>query len=354
MPRKTTTTKPKQAKTAKDDLAATMMASLLPVHSAITLEWLVDAAATAAERGLNAPFAFVYFEDQDGRLSRKLPASDVRRRSLERAVDAFGGAIATRLDPADLPPFAEALDAGAPVTKTPAAFFAGQIDLAAATAAQNALGVQHVTAVPLETAGERIGALLLLLPHQADPRHVRLLADHIACATVNLRQAEAARENGVIDVVRSVFDARKLESELQRELTRADRYQREVSVVVIEATNLRLLREQFGGFLADRLLQQLGENLAQHARGIDIIGAYKESGYTMILTEAPPEGAATAARRLLQRACETRLDGEPVPGLELHMLAGWATSPTDGRTSDALFTAAETRMYSPDNQVRVA
>src|SRR5205085_1619449 len=95
---------------------------------------------------------------------------------------------------------------------------------------------------------------------------------------------------------------RKLETDLQRELGRAARYQRQVSIVVLEATNLGLLREQFGAFLTDRLLQRLGESLAQGARDVDTLGAYKASGYTMILAEAHTEGAGVAARRMLAKA----------------------------------------------------
>ena len=72
-----------------DDVSSAL-AALLPVHSALTLDRLADAAATAAEGTLDAAYTFVYLEDQDGRLERKAPASDIRRRSLQRAIDAFG------------------------------------------------------------------------------------------------------------------------------------------------------------------------------------------------------------------------------------------------------------------------
>ena len=159
------------------------------------------------------------------------------------------------------------------------------------------------------------------------------MAAHVSCAIVNLRQADAAREAGVIDIVRSVFDARKIGSDLQRELSRAERYKRDVSIAVVEATNLSLLEERFGKFLTDRLLQRLGESLAQNARDIDVIGAFKESGYTMILTEASSEGAENAARRLLSIAREAAVGDPNVPGLELHLVAGWATAPADGITT---------------------
>jgi diguanylate cyclase (GGDEF)-like protein len=333
------------------DLVSTVMESLLPIHAALTLEWLVDGATTAAERGLNAPFAFVYFEDQDGRLDCKSPASDLRRRSTRRLIDALDYDVVRRkLDPRESALVAEAVDGNAVVQASAADFFETFVDRAKAESAATALALSNVAIAPLETAGERIGAMVLLFHDRPVEEHVRLLAQHVASATVNLRNAQAAREYGVFDVVRSVFDARKLESELQRELSRAERYKREVSIVVIEATNLALLRDQFGGFLTDRLLQRLGEGLAQHAREIDVIGAYRESGYTMILTEATHEGASAAAKRLLASAEKVRLD-ESVPGLELHLATGWASCPTDGPTSDALFAAAERRMYGSASQV---
>ena len=334
------------------DPVAQMMSALLPVHRAVTIEWLADAAATAAERGLGAPFAFVYSESADGRLDYRAPASDLRRRSIERAADAFGGRVRPRLDPAAQEALAEALEGPEPHAIDGGELFAGRADLAKSAAARRALGIDRVTLTPLETAGERIGALALMLARDVPADLQKLLADHIACAAVNLRNAQAAREQGVTDVVRSVFDARKVETDLQRELSRAERYKREVSVVVVQATNLRLLREQFGRFLADRLLHRLGETLAQNARNVDEIGAYKDSGYTMILAEAELEAAASAARRLLALAAEARVDGEPVPGLELHLVAGWATCPADGTTTDAIFAAAERRMYgAEDTQV---
>jgi diguanylate cyclase (GGDEF)-like protein len=329
------------------DPASNMMAALLPIHSAITLDWLADAAAMAAERMFNAGYAFVYFEDQDGRLDRKAPASDLRRRSQQRALDAFGkDALRSRIDPNDAPAIAEALDALAPVTTSAGELFRGLADPARADAAQHDLGISSVAVAPLTSAGERLGALLLMFAGQPpQTEHVRLFADHVACATVNLREAQTAREHGVIDITRSVFDARKLESELQKELARAARYKHQVSIAVIEATNLRLLYDKFGRSLTDRLLQRLGGALAQGARDIDVIGAYKESGYTMILTQATAEGAEAAAGRLLHTAQGTSLGDEHVPGLELHLVCGWATCPVDGTATDARFAAAERRMY---------
>lgn len=335
------------------DLVTTIMQTLLPVHSAASLDWLADAAATAAERGLNAPFAFVYFEDADGKLIRRAPASDLRRRSQQRAFDAFGPALAGDIDPASAPAIAEALDTNAPVVGSASHVLQGVVDATVAAAAQSSLSIDGVAVVPVEAAGERLGALILMSVGEILPQQATLLAQHVATSAVNLRQSQAAATTDAIaDVVRTVFDPRKLESELQREISRAGRYKRSVSICVIEATNMRLLRERFGSTLAQRLYDRLGERLAQHSRDIDVIGQYKASGYTMILSEAEPEGAKNAAARLLAIARDAQLDdSDHVDGLELHLACGWASAPTDGFTTETIFAAATRRMYDPKTQV---
>ncbi len=328
----------------QEDPVTTIMTILLPVHAAATMDWLVDATATAAETAVNAPFAFVYFEDESGTLTYKAPASDLRRRSVQRAIDAFGRAVSSKIDPATAIAIAEAVESDVPTFGDAGELLRGVGDETAMAAAQKSLGITTMSLTKLEAAGDRIGALLLMHVGTPESDHVRLLADHVACAAVNLRQATAVNEDEITSVVRTVFDARKTEVEFQRELMRAERYKREASICVIEATNLRLLRERFGPVLVEQLYDRVGQLLAQHSRDIDIIGQFKESGYTMILSEASPDAARQASSRLLNIALEAARDAN-VPGLELHLAVGWASYPVDGRATDAVFASAERRMY---------
>lgn len=321
------------------DPVASAMAALLPVHGALTLEWLVDAASAAAERIVPARQALIFLEGEDGALRHAMPLSDARKRTVRQAIEALGPAgLTLTSSPASIPAIAESLDAGAPLLLPVG-------DLLGTSDAATAIDASFAGIAPMEGAGERIGAILVL-GDEMNTHHLRLVAEHASCAAINLRNAGAIRDQVAVDVARSVFDRRKLEAELQRELTRAIRYRREVSICVIEATNLRLLRERFGASLTDGLVEALGESLARHAREIDLIGAFKDSGYTMVLAEASASGAEAAARRLRSEVDGLTLQApESVPGLELHLAVGWATCPADGSTVEALFTAAEQRMY---------
>jgi hypothetical protein len=73
----------------------------------------------------------------------------------------------------------------------------------------------------------------------------------------------------------------------------------------------------------------------------------------MVLAEAAPSGVEAAAQRLVAAAASVKLDGTPIPGLELHLAVGYATAPSDGVTTEALYAAAQRRMYG-DAARRVA
>ena len=328
-----------------DDVVA-MMSALLPLHAVQSGEALADAIMTAAERGLGASFAFWFRENSDGRFTYAAPASETRRRTQRRAIDALGTVLfRTPVAASDVPSLAEALDGNAVISCAVRELFAPLIDEGRGAQAEAELGATQACAAPIESAGERFGVLVLLSGAAIVPERVRLLADHAASALLNLSNEGAASGQSAADPMRAIFDPRKVEGELQRELARAQRYARDVSICVIEATNLKLLRERFGGALTDRLYERLGAALSQQARDVDIIGAYKESGYTMVLTEASASGVESAADRLLSVAANVTLEGERIPGLELHLASGRATSPEDGLTAEALFAAAERRMY---------
>jgi diguanylate cyclase (GGDEF)-like protein len=330
------------------------MSSLLSLHSAATRGALADAVAIASEQINGTPYAFVFFERDDGSLAYQAPASETRRRSHRGAIEALGPALfSSGVDARDVAALAEALDSGAIVCAPVREVLTPLADESRGAVVESAIGVTHACAAAITGAGDRWGALLVLGDESMQESHVGLLAAHVGRACANLAVAETADDEPTGDVARSIFDARKVEAELGRELARSQRFGRSVSICVVEATNLRLLRERFGETLTEQLYERLGDVLSRHARDIDIMGAYRESGYTMVLAEASPAGVEAAAQRLAAAAADVRLDGKPVPGLELHLAVGHATAPEDGVTTDALFAAAQRRMYG-DAARRVA
>lgn len=135
----------------------------------------------------------------------------------------------------------------------------------------------------------------------------------------------------------SLLDERRKDS-LEREFTRAQRYARELSLVVASIDNLELLRARRGEPAVQDALVRLGELFAADTRLPDA-GLWAGERLLFMLPETPLLGARVVAERarLKWRALEI-LGADDVP---LTISIGLATYPGDGQRAEDVFDAAE-------------
>jgi len=316
--------------------------ALLRLHSAKSEAWLVDAAMDAAERSLGALHTFVFLFDSSGCLVGQQSPSEGRARSLSRVHSALGQPLARlRLVPTDDTLFTQSLREHHPVTTESLAEALNQvIDSATCQQAQQQLGIASCCLSPIEMSAEQLGVALLLFGKGHAPiSHIGLLCEHVARALLNLREREAGRRRGELDAVRWVSDERRFADEFERELGRANRHQRPLSILLVRVGNFQEMRVQLGRFLADRLLRRIGAILSEQIRGSDFLGAYGEDGFALIMAEANSAAAAEGAHRLMPMTSSVQLEGGGT--LTPLLFYGTATFPEDGSTVEALIAAAE-------------
>jgi diguanylate cyclase (GGDEF)-like protein len=320
--------------------------ALLRLHSATSEAWLVEAAMAAAERSLGALYTFVFLFDSSGRLVGQQSPSEGRARSLSRAHSALGQPLARlKLTPSDDTLLALSLRERHPITIDSLAEALNQvIDSETCQQAQQQLGIANCCVSPIEMSAEQLGVALLLFGNEHAPiSHVTLLCEHLARALLNLREQEAGRRRGELDAVRWVSDERRFAEQFERELGRANRHQRPLSILLMRVANFQEVRAQLGRFLADRLLRRIGAILSEQIRGSDFLGAYGDDGFALIMAEANAAAAAEAAQRLMPMTSSVQLEGGGTP--TPHLYYGTATFPEDGSTVEALIAAAEVRLH---------
>jgi diguanylate cyclase (GGDEF)-like protein len=319
--------------------------ALLGIHSAVTEEWLVEAAVTAAERSLGALYTFIFLTDASGRMAGREPASEARARALNRVHKALGQPLARmKLSPDAETPVGVTSGEHRPVSSERLAdLLAGAVAPEDCDRAQKQLGVAWCCLSPVEMSAQQLGVALFMFGKEGIPvSHIRLLCDHLAQALINLRQRDAARHRGEIDPVRWVSDERRLTEQLEREMGRATRHERPLSIMILRVSNLEDVACRFGRFLAERLLRRLGAVFSEQVRGSDFLGSYQEDGFALIMAETDAEAAARAAGRLLPFL----LNGEPewAAGPRPELRYGVASFPEDGSTAESLLATAEARL----------
>ncbi len=328
---------------------------LLGIHSAPDIAWLADAAGTAAERGLGALFALLFLVDSpSGRLFGERPASSERARGLARLNEELGTNLATlKFDPSEMEAVHSALVEGrARSVQTIAEALMLEMEQKRLSEVQRRLGVAEVWLAPLHWSGESQGLLLLFMPANASSSLdlAELLGRHIAVALKNLRDKEAGRKRGELDAVRWVYDEQRFNEQLSKEISRARRHQRALSVLILRVENLPDLRVRYGRFLSERLLRQIGATMEDTMRYTDFLGAFNDNGFAGILVEADQASAERAQERVLEALAKVALPQADLPELQLDFVCATATLAIDGESAAELTSMAQERLGESSNR----
>lgn len=168
---------------------------------------------------------------------------------------------------------------------------------------------------------------------------IHMLIDR-AIGLVVRQSASKLETEAYTDPLTGLRNRRALERDLRRELRRADRYRRPVTVVVLDVDGLKVVNDRDGHLAGDLLLKGLTACFLEGLRQTDI--AYRMGGdeFAMIL----PETDAPDAHMLLQRIAER------APSFSW----GTASVPIDGDDPVGLLDLADQRLYARRAEVRTA
>ena len=137
---------------------------------------------------------------------------------------------------------------------------------------------------------------------------------------------------------------------LEEEVSRAHRYGRQLSFLIIDLDDFKLFNDTYGHPAADRVLVQVSRLLLQLKRGPDILGRYGGDEFVAILPETDAQGAMAMAERL--RAALASNPYIAPNGLTVPVCAslGIATYPQDASTAQALVAHADANLYESKQQ----
>jgi len=117
-------------------------------------------------------------------------------------------------------------------------------------------------------------------------------------------EAEAKRLRDELECVRitdeltGLYTRGFLAESLQTEISRARRYRRDISLLMLDLDDFKRINEAHGDEVGDSALKQISTAILNSVRSTDVGARYKEDEFCVLLTETPLEGARTAAERL--------------------------------------------------------
>jgi diguanylate cyclase (GGDEF)-like protein/PAS domain S-box-containing protein len=159
------------------------------------------------------------------------------------------------------------------------------------------------------------------------------------------------------DSLTGLWNRTELAKALEKEAARAGRYSRPFSLLMLDIDHFKLVNDDCGHQVGDRVLIELAEILEEATRAADFVGRFGGEEFLLILPELNHEKALGLAERIRKQVeSHTIITQDQV--IKITVSIGVSTFPKHGNDVDALVKASDDAMYkakaSGRNQVASA
>jgi diguanylate cyclase (GGDEF)-like protein len=170
-------------------------------------------------------------------------------------------------------------------------------------------------------------------------------AEHLATSSIsaieNARRYGEARKLAETDALTGLFNQRYFQETLRREVTRAHRYQRKLTLIVFDLDDFKSINDQVGHLAGDRVLAQAADRLREAVRSTDVPCRIGGDEFAVIM----PESAAEDGDQLFRRVHNSMRGTALGPDEQRLRLSGGIAELLHGDTPASLFERADAALY---------
>jgi diguanylate cyclase (GGDEF)-like protein len=167
--------------------------------------------------------------------------------------------------------------------------------------------------------------------------------------TERKRAEEALHVLATQDALTGLLNRREMDRVLDEEVTRCRRYERTLSLVMIDIDHFKSVNDRYGHKVGDEVLRWMGGIFRNSVRSTDRVARYGGEEILAILPETGDMEAYRVAERFRSTVAArpftyTTPDGEAV-SLPITISLGVAELPGHALTTDSLLVAADNALY---------
>jgi diguanylate cyclase (GGDEF)-like protein len=217
---------------------------------------------------------------------------------------------------------------------------------------------QFVSGFPLHLQSEAGGAMVVARPQEPFASEDTDLLEALASQAARCVERAQLYTAAITDGLTGLYVSRYFRHRLKEELRTAERYRRNLSVVMVDIDYFKKVNDTHGHQAGDDVLRVVARCLLDTVReGIDIAARYGGEEFALILPETNLEGAGALAERLRRLIEKQRVDVGGVI-IQVTTSCGVATSPDHGSLPEVLVERADQALYRAKengrNRVEVA
>lgn len=207
--------------------------------------------------------------------------------------------------------------------------------------------------IPLVSGERLVGCLSVDEPRSGQApsletiQALEIFANQAVTAIENARRYADAKEQSIRDGLTGAYNHRHFQESLQRELGRADRQSRPLSVLLLDIDDFKAINDRYGHPVGDAILERIVAEIRSEVRGdMDLVARYGGEEFAVILPETPTEVAGEVAERIRRRIDE-RLFRPPETDdvIRVTVSIGIAAYPVDATSKKELVDRADAALY---------
>ncbi len=164
---------------------------------------------------------------------------------------------------------------------------------------------------------------------------------------------ERTRQMAITDPLTGLHNFGYFRDRLREERARAERYQRLLSLILLDLDHFKVYNDTNGHPAGNDVLRKIAQILKEEARETDLVARYGGEELVVLLPEANRRTAWEVAERIRARVASTEffnMDKQPLGRVTLS--AGVATFPVDAENEDVLVARADESLYLAKSQGR--
>ncbi|MGE5620614.1 MAG: diguanylate cyclase [Sphingomonadaceae bacterium] len=209
-----------------------------------------------------------------------------------------------------------------------------------------------VACVPVDVEGTRFGVAEVVRTPGSDPfcpeevDRLRVVSRHLALWLSNSAVLRRLRELAITDGLTGVYNHRYFQDRLGLEIERAARYQRPLSLIMMDLNHFKRYNDLFGHQGGDEALRTISATIQREVRRIDVVARYGGDEFAVILPETvAPQALVVAARidrALRAQGLEFRMGAETG---RLSLCMGISSYPDLAGNREELIARADEALY---------
>lgn len=178
-----------------------------------------------------------------------------------------------------------------------------------------------------------------------DRQFLEAIGEQVAGLVERDRLLQQVTHMAITDPLTGLFNRREFLREFDESVTRAERYRRPLSFLMMDLDNFKSYNDTLGHQAGDTLLKEVTTLIKRYIRESDIFCRYGGDELCVILPETGNDEAFTMAERIRKAVDAHQFAGENQERGKITLTIGISSYPSGGKSRDELIQGADSALY---------